>query len=467
MARSPHTRSRLLILGSSLASLASAAALGQGCGGNVSSLGPSDSGAITDATADVVTDSGSSDGATSDVVLTTDSETPDAPPGFAPAAHRPFPQVPDKGKTMMAPTLVTIVASNDAPTDGTDTIASLQAFGGVLAGSPVWAAVSGEYHLGALTAAAPLTGPAITAGTYTIDQLRTYVTDLVDSDAGAPAPNGNTVYLLYLPDGATTGYCYDTGGYPDFATSLGDEIAVISRCTPWANKETQLGQLTRDATAAVFVATTDPLTGGYTLGTPQPQPWTESIWQGWISAGYVELPSLCEGTRTFEELDGGPPGGWEFQRIYSNAAAAAGNSDPCVPPYGEPYYSVSVPQDWYPVQPGQSVSIPVNGWSAAATSEWLIYPHVSVTSATGSFVDLLDGGVNTSSPIGVGTGGNCLTRWAMNNGVGATVELTASPTAASGDYVVFRMDSFREDSTCYPPVAQDDFHFWPVGVYVP
>ena len=55
----------------------------------------------------------------------------------------------------------------------------------------------------------------------------------------------------------------------------------------------------------------------------------------------------------------------------------------------------------------------------------------------------------------------------MNNGTGASVQVTASPAAVSGEYVVLRVDSFREDSTCYQPVTQDAFHFWPVGVYVP
>jgi hypothetical protein len=114
------------------------------------------------------------------------------------------------------------------------------------------------------------------------------------------------------------------------------------------------------------------------------------------------------------------------------------------------------------------VTIPVQGWSAALTTDWLLYPHVSQVTSSGAFDDVLDSGsVVVTSEAGIGTLASCYQRWAMNNGTGGSVQVTASASAVSGDYLVFRMDSFREDSTCYQPVTQDDFHFWPVGVYVP
>ncbi|MGD0524548.1 MAG: hypothetical protein ABSE49_05375 [Polyangiaceae bacterium] len=388
--------------------------------------------------------------------------------GFTPAAHRAFPQVPNTGKVTTSPMLTTVTASNDTPTDGTDTVASLQAFSDVLPGSGVWSAVSSEYHVGALTSVAKATGPAIAAGTITGDQILAYVGSLVTAGTVA-APTGSNVYLLYLPSGVTldTGWCGDHFAYPATG-SLGDEIAVVGRCAPWRDQETQLGELTRVASATVVGAATDPLGQGYNLGEPVSQPWTASVWQAWVSGGHVELESLCEGTRIYENASGAPAGGWELQRIYSNAAAAAGG-DPCVPAYGEPFYAGSAPQDWYTVPPGGTVTIPLTGWSAGATSDWLFYAHPAVGNTTGSFDGLADGGVSVSSSIGVGSVGPCDVRYALNNGTTASVDVTAAPDAPSGSYVVFRMDFFRENPppSCDPPITGDDFHFWPVGVYVP
>lgn len=448
--------------------LAWACIVATGCGGQYSAgIAGGDSGA--DVTADAgpgpLTDAGG--GEATSVPVDAGSSPGDGGPGsgFAPAAHRAFPQVPDTGKTMNAPSLVTIVASNDAPTDGTDTAASLQAFSDVLPGSAVWSAVSSEYQLGTLSSVAHVSGPTLAAAAYSESQIATYVGNLITAGT-APSPSGNTVYLLYLPDGASLSFTDDCAWH--FAsTTAGDEIAIAMRCTPWPG-ETQLGELTRLASGVVVGAATDPLGQGYNLGEPMAQPWNGSIWQSWVSGGHVELESLCEGTRTFESAAGAPPGGWELQRIYSNAAAAAGG-DPCVPPYGEPFYSLSAPQDWYSVQPGGTVTIPLVGWSTAQTSDWLMYAHVSETNTTGAFDGLSDGGVPVSSEIGIGTVGGCDVRYALNNGTAASVEVTASPTAPSGSYVVFRMDAFRENPppSCDSPITGDDFHFWPVGVYVP
>src|SRR5580698_66636 len=99
---------------------------------------------------------------------------------------------------MSSPRLVTIVASNDTPTDGSDTAALMQAFGDALPGSAVWMAAASEYDLGTLSSVAHLTGPDLAAGGYTLAELQTYVQGAASADAGV----GNTIYLLYLPSGA-------------------------------------------------------------------------------------------------------------------------------------------------------------------------------------------------------------------------------------------------------------------------
>jgi hypothetical protein len=391
--------------------------------------------------------------------------------GFAPAPHAAFPQVPNtSGRTLTAPTLVTIVASNDVATDGTDTPVSLQAFSDVLPGSAVWDAVSSEYQLGKLSSSAHLTGPAIVPGSYTLAQIETYVAGVIGGGAG-PSPDGNTIYLLYLPGGASfSGVYADECGYhlpyPQ-AASAGDQLAIVRRCKPYPDQETQLGQLTRSASHEIVEAATDPLGEGYNLGKPSAQPWVASVWAGWVSEGIVELGDLCSGTRTFEATEGGLAGGWEFQRMWSNAAAAAG-TDPCVPQYAEPYYSASAPQGWYDVQAGGYVDIPFTGWSAAATSDWLVHADIAVSKNTG----MVDGGtgftIDLTSEAGFGTVPPCYDRYAMNNALGAVVRVTAPASAHSGDFVVLRIDSFREKPapSCDPPLSEDQYHFWPTGVHV-
>ncbi len=428
-----------------------------------------DSGAdVTAADVSAASEAGPGDAGFSDTAAT-DAPATDA---FLVADHRAFPQVPKISKTMTAPKLVTIVASNDAPTDGSDTAQALQAFSDVVPGSQLWSAVSGEYGLGALSSVAHLTGPALAAGSYSTAQVQAYVTSALGADAGGPSPAGNLVYLLYLPAGATFSGTTDCGyhvGYPTSTTSNGDQIAVVRRCAPDPDQETQLGQLTRVATHEIVEAATDSLGEGYNLGEPTAQPWTTSVWQQWVPAGHVELGDLCEGTRSFEPFDGGPDGGWEVQRIWSNAAAAAGG-DPCVPPAAKPYESVSVPQDWYSVSPGGQVAIPIVGWSAAATSEWLLSVHVAATNDGGPFGaagTTLDAGLTTSA--GLGTVGTCSPRYGANNGTTGSLRISAPASAKSGDYVVLSVHSFREKPppSCYPPITEDEYHFWLVGVHVP
>jgi hypothetical protein len=385
--------------------------------------------------------------------------------GSSAASPPPFPEVPSGGKTLSSPRLVTIVASNDVPSDGTDTVTSLQAFSDFLPSSQVWAAVSSEYGLGALSSASHLTGPAISAGSYTLDQVAAYVAGVVANDAGS-STDGSTVYVVYLPTGGSLaeGYCATHSAYP-IATSIGDEVVAIARCAPVAQSETQLGELTRGATSAIIDSITDPLGDGYMLAAPPAKPWTASPW---LASGNVYLGSMCGGTRIFESSVGGPSGGWELSRIWSNAAAAKGG-DPCVPAHDDPYYTVTTPQGWYSVQPGGTVKIPVTGWSEAATSNWLLSPyHVAETNDPTTLDGVADGGIQATSEAGAGTTGDCFVRAALNDGTSGTVDVTVPATAQSGDYIVVGLHSFREDpTTCEPPLTEDLYHFWPVGVYVP
>jgi hypothetical protein len=379
--------------------------------------------------------------------------------------HPPFPQVPNVGNRVLhSPTLVTILASND------DMAAELSAFSAIVPQSTFWSATAAEYGLGSITVGPTLVGPTITAGQYSSTQLSAYIGGvLATADAGVP-PNGDTIYLVYMPTGATYlgAFSNDCGYHTEYpyGASTGDQIATVSRCTPYADQETELGAMTRVATHEIVESATDPLGKGYTLGDTSKTPWTSSIWAGWVGAGLIELGDLCEGTRTFQALTGAPDGGWEYQRMWSNAGAAAGG-DPCIPPSVLPYYSVAAPEDWYTGAAGANVTIPIEGWSASSAPDWLIYPRVAL--AAGAFSTLTASAIGVTTDLGIGTSGTCYTRYAMNAGHTGSLTVPIPSSAASGDYVVLAIDSFREkpSPSCEPPITEDQYHFWLVGIHVP
>ena len=460
-------RSRLLVPPFALL-LAGAAQYTAACGssGNGATEQPDAHGPLADASLVNSNATGSPDAS-----VPTDAPLSDAPSPLDDAGivtRRPFPIVPNtSGKTLSSPTLVTIVASNDA------LATSLPPFSNAVPSSQLWSQVSAEYGLGTLQPTTPIVGPAIAAGTYTSGQIADFIATAIAGGAG-PAPNGNTIYLIYLPDGATyaapdTLACGYHAPYPNLGTTLGDQIATVRRCTPDSGGKTQLGQLTRTATHEIVEATTDPLDEGYNLGeTPTTTPWTQSIWQSYALTGHVELGDLCEGTREFEPQDGGPDGGWEYQRIWSNAAALDGGVGPCIPQPSTPYFSTAVPNDWYPVSASGSLSIPVGGWTTGSTSDWLIKVTLDYAGGTGALAGIADGGGEITTSLGIQSDPGCNLRAGMNAGVHGTIDLPIPSGIPSGDFAVFKVLSFHEDpATCYPPLTEDDYHFWAFGVYAP
>jgi hypothetical protein len=305
-----------------------------------------------------------------------------------------------------------------------------------------------------------VTGPALT-GSQSPSAIQSYVAAAVAS--GAPAPNGNTIYLLYLPSGAgmsAADFGSECGAHFQYPGSDSDAIAVVQRCGTDQAAETQLGQLTRDASHEIVEAATNPRQGGFNFNETA-APNASDIWAVW-NGGDVELADLCEGTRIFESAAGSPSAGWELQRIWSNQSALAGG-DPCVPALADPYYSVNIPNDWYAVAPGQSVAIPVTGWSSGVT-DWFLNYAVSATGGSGT---LSSADISVSTSLGIETAAGCGARYAMNDFATGTITVTAPAAAVPGDYVILRVTSFHEDATlCNPLMSQDFQHFWPVGIYV-
>jgi hypothetical protein len=405
--------------------------------------------------ADASTDSATDDAADLDAA---DADDTPEEPAFAPAAHRPWPQLqPNTGRTLSPMTLVTIVAANDTLASG------LFAFGDAAIASSWWKQAGSEYGVGPAARSVHVNAPAITASMKTADVVQ-YIADAI-GDAGAPAPDGKTLYLVYMPKGTgvtdvPASFAGFHNAYPGGEAGVGDGFAVVTRVAPGYG-ETELDELTLVASHEIMEAATDPGIDSWKLPDPPNYPWQGTVWSS-IQAYGIECGDLCEGTRIHEPLDGG----YEYQRIWSNAAARDGG-DPCVPPIALPYENVSVPKDWYKVASGQSVAIPMTGWSTAPTGNWLVAAYNAYSTTAFAKVDY-GAGVTIATDLGVGTRKNCYAFQAMNNGTNGILTVTAPAAAGAGDYIVVILQSFREGpGNCITPAADDYDHEWPVGVYVP
>jgi hypothetical protein len=175
-------------------------------------------------------------------------------------------------------------------------------------------------------------------------------------------------------------------------------------------------------------------------------PWLDnSSWQ-FLDGGYAsEVGDLCIGANWVES-------GFQFQRSWSNSAAAAGG-DPCVPAITEPWFDVSPDADWTAVSAGSSVDIPLTGWSTGRTADFVVEAYELMASTPGELVPTL------SSPRHIVL--SSVIYPVVNNGETMTLHVSAPSTASSGDWATIILYVFSTK------VSIDSFHIWPVGVYVP
>jgi hypothetical protein len=386
-----------------------------------------------------------------------DAGVPDAGMSFLPASHSAWPQlVNDAGTVIASPRLVTIAASNDplAP--------DFFSFADSIVNSPWLAQVGAEYGVGAAVSGghflgAPLPGPDGGSTSMTLTQYQDYLQSVISS--GAPAPNGETIYLLVVPAVDPHYFVCTFSSFPA-SNPHGDMLLVIPRGKPLSG-ETLLDEMTVSTTRCLINELTDPtppLGPAWTLPPTSP-PWAGEPWAVFLDSS-TRAGDLCLDTRIEEPGSGGS---YAFARAWSNAVATQGG-DPCVPSSGQAYYSVTFPQQWVAVSAGQSTSIPFTGWSTAPVADWSL--HVAPEKFIGGFSSLTE--LAISSPLGEAPTGNCAP--SMNNGVTASLQFTVPENVSSGDFAVLDVTSVNEDPTLCsdpPPSAGDAKHHQEVGVYVP
>jgi len=295
------------------------------CGGNVSSA--PDSGTNDDAGQDQP-DATPAPDAGADV----DNGTPSA---TYPAFKIDAPQVVTfGGPTLAAPKLVPVYFAND---DTTFT-AQLTTFMNKLGQSAFWLPAVSEYGVGAISAAPPVQLTENADANIDDSVIQTWLASKID-DGTLPAPDANTIYAIYYPDGTTITLgqqggtsCQDFGAYHDNITyKTGDvSYAVMPRCSGWS--------------ASVLDTTTEAASHEFIEASTDPYPQTNTAY-GQVDDNHILWEYVLGGGETgdmcaqFAASYVTPPDlGFSVQRAWSNTAAKEGH-DPCQPADKSPYFN--------------------------------------------------------------------------------------------------------------------------------
>lgn len=189
-------------------------------------------------------------------------------------------------------------------------------------------------------------------------------------DGSIPRPAGGTLadalYVVFYPahstitlpaaGGAMETGCVDFYGYHGMVhrSGLNFAYAAIPTCSIVLQHVTDTEQLEYDASHEIIEAATD--------ADPAMNPaWTfpPTVIDPWVHASGGELGDLC-----ILEPDVIREGGHALTPVWSNAAAQAGVSNPCIPT--DPaavYYNVSAtPYDVQFADPGANVTFMLKGW---------------------------------------------------------------------------------------------------------
>jgi hypothetical protein len=388
--------------------------------------------------------------------------TPDSGPGFVPAPHLPWPQlVNDGGQVIASPRLVTLAASNDVLAPNLFSLAN------AIVESPWLAQVGAEYGVGAASSGGSFVGAPLPVDGGPTSLTWTDLTDYARAAvaAGAPLPDGRTVYLAFMPPG-TTIYGSLNAYWSAFsladAGATGDMLLAIPSAAPFPG-ESPFDALSRLATEHLIGVTTDPwppLGPAWLLPLDAPPVGSPMVVDQ--TAAY-RAGDLCRNTRILETTDAGT---FVFSRSWSNAAAARGG-DPCIPATAQAYYNVSFPQTWYAVDAGASVTVPLTGWSTQPTGDWLVYVSAYTS---GGFSAWTASSVVVTTDAGLEQVGNCTPMPGMNNGVPGSLQFTVPPGVVSGDSATLFVTSvFLDPTLCSDPQVSfgDVKHLGYVGVYAP
>lgn len=274
---------------------------------------------------------------------------------FVMQPHPPFPVLEgDPAAVIKNPRLVTITFQ------GHPNEAEIQASGDHIVTSEWAKAVGVDYSVGEGSHLAKVVLPDAPPAALSEPDLLTLLDQHVVNGL-IPAPEPDILYMIYVSaetkfdDGVGYYICTDYLGYHWQADVPSGTMtfAIVGDCG--------LGFEEISATFAheYIEAASDPgFEGGYYLQLSSKDPW--------ISVDGLENADLCDYADYFIE------DGFTYQRVWSNAAAAAAVTSPCAPiDPNEVYYNVFSDLTEVPsVAAGQSQTFTLTGWSTGPIADW-------------------------------------------------------------------------------------------------
>jgi len=320
--------------------------------------------------------------------------------------HEPFSLVPLNagGVVLSALELTTIDYA------GYDQDQAIQDYARWIVGSSWLSTVGHSYGVGLGTYVQHYTINSPAPSSLTGSDIDNLIESLLGVDGGLPAPNPNSLYIIYFPSSTTiTGggtSCVDYAGYhsEDVAGAYDVPYGVIPTCPDQ--------DLSVVVSHELAEAATDPFVGsrpGYRFMNP-------SDAFTYVSQG--EIGDLCYG------LSGTYDGTHTAQRIWSNEEAQTGVGSPCAPVPPDEVF-VDVTPLFTGIQPvsGGATTFLLTGWSnnPTAAGTWMI----SATTL---------GGTDTGPTLSSDT---------VGDGAHVALTVTFPPTAVSGDQTVVEVDSIE------------------------
>jgi hypothetical protein len=256
--------------------------------------------------------------------------------------------------------------------------ATLESFVAQYGASDVWRAQTSEYGVGAAGAAPPVHEASLPSHMKDAE-LQAWLANEVDgTHAGVAAPSPSTIYVLYLgPDTTVSAPVGDTcsplGGYHSYLTLAGGmkvPYVVVARC-----HGDDVDWLTQLSSHELVEAVTDPLVNGN-----QAYAFSDGAHEIW-GLLHPEVADLCEWDTISSQTNITPASlGYQIQRTFSNASAAAGH-EPCVPAIPNEVYFTAVPRM------SESVTVTSQGQSYGTNGVHIPYGHSKTIS-----VDLIADG---------------------------------------------------------------------------
>jgi hypothetical protein len=340
--------------------------------------------------------------------------------------------------------------------------ADLTAFGDALVHSAWLASWAPEYNIATTASHVVVKGPHVAPGTsYTQAAMDEYINTAVQAAVPAPNIDGKTVFVLYLPPGTV----FDNHGTPDTGCALvpyhigygalGDGMAVLNRCNSGFTSQLEMFEVVAGHEIAEAATDSNPIANpAWQLYVEQGQTAPQaSVWNQEEIASSIENGDECIGTRITET-------GVEYQRIFSNVAAAHGG-DPCVPALAVPFFNVSpdpATNGWIQVTAGQPLDVPLNAWSTAPTADWI---------ATADPFDLHNARFTAHVVSATTTQIGGVTYRTTNNAKPLTLHVQIPTSAASGWWGVVKIWSWHTDAIGAPLPGEDIAHEGLVGLFVP